>query len=165
MSYPSKSYKVHPMFRVLYSSIFDVLNRNKTTFLDYYLDKAIGKEERQRLSQFDYNDLIVEMLNQMEDALFTTNYDDFSLNIYLDRRTEMLRKAYKNTLNTPENLISTNFRISPTTIRQVTEMKHETLGNVIELAILYYAIRLPELDFELMFNVYIRNVESGKFFV
>lgn len=165
MSYPSKSYKVHPMFRVLYSSIFEVLNRNKSPFLDYYLDKAVGEKERQRLSQFEYNDLIVEMINQMQDALSKTNYDDFSLTIILDRRTEMLRKAYKKTLNTPENLTPTNFRIPPATIRQVTEMKHETLGNVIELATLYYAIRLPELDFELMFDVYVRYLESGKLFI
>jgi len=165
MSYPSKSYKVHPMFRVLYSSIYEVLNRNKSPLLDYYLDKAVGEVERHRLSQFDYNDLIIEMINQMDDALSKTNYDDLSLTIFMDRRTEMLRKAYRDTQNTPENLTPTNFRVPPATIHQVSKMKHETLGNVIELATLNYAIHLPEIDFELMFIVYQRNLESGKFFV
>lgn len=164
MSYPPKSYKVHPLFQVLYYSIFEVLNQSKPHLLDYYLDKAVGKDERIRLSRFGFNELFIDMVNQFEKALQENDYDELILKIDMNERTSKLRKAYVNTPFTPEILTANHFRIPPATIRQVQVLKRETLREVVEQSTLFYMTLLTETEFELVYEVFERYLDSRKLF-
>ncbi|MDI3236414.1 hypothetical protein QK289_15470 [Exiguobacterium antarcticum] len=164
MSYPPKSYKVNPLFQVLYYSIYEVLNQNKPHILEYSLDKVVGKDERIRLSRFGFNELFIDMVNQFEKALQEDEYDEVILRIDMNERTSKLRKAYVNTPFTPEILTANHFRIPPTTIRQVQKLKRETLREVVEQSTLHYVTLLTEMEYKLVCEVFDRYLVSGRLF-
>ncbi|MDI3236482.1 hypothetical protein QK289_15830 [Exiguobacterium antarcticum] len=164
MVYPPKTYKVHPLFQVVYYSIFEVLNQNKPHLLDYYLNKVVGEKERINLSRFGFNDLFMDMVDQFEKALQENEYDDLILKIDMNERTSKLRKAYFNKPLTPDILTALHFRIPPATIRQVQGLKRETLKEVVEQSTLQYLTLLTEAEFKLVDEVFERYLESGKLF-
>ncbi|QZY88634.1 hypothetical protein [Exiguobacterium acetylicum] len=164
MSYPPKSYKIRPLYLVQFHSIYEVLNKNKPYLVDYYLDREIGRDGRIHLSRFSFNELFIDMINQLENALQKNDYDDLLLKIGMNERTSKLSKIYNNMPSTPTKLTPCQFRISNDTILQVKELKRETLGEVVEQSISHYLTLLTEIEWQLVNEVFKRFLTSGKLF-
>lgn len=164
MSYSPKSYKIRPLFLVQFHSIYEVLNKNKSYLVDYYLDREIGEDKRIHLSRFGFNELFIDMINQFEKALQKYEFDDLTLKIGMNERTSNLSKMYNNTPSTPSNLTACQFRISNDIILQVRSLKRETLGEVVEQSISHYLTLLNDIEFELVNEVFKRFLISRKLF-
>lgn len=149
VTHPSKTFKIHPMFRMLYQSSIDVVSDEKSPLTKALLEKEIGKEKLKELQKFDFNELIVHMINELKSKVQETSYDDVTVDIRLHERYFQLQEIYKRK-NNSNNLIMLSFRIPDYVIDEVYKLKKTTLGEVIELAIGLYVTTCEELIYDLI---------------
>lgn len=147
MAYPSKTFKVNPMYRMIYHSCIDVVSENKTPLTEALLEKEIGRDNVLALQLYEFNDLIEKMIYDLKKELSTTSYDDILHYIRThDRYIQMLR-VYR-TKNTSNNLVMFSVRIPKVIIDEVYMLKRTTLGEVIELSIGLYFVNCSETIFK-----------------
>lgn len=144
--FPSKTFKVNPMFRMMYHSCIDVVSEKKTPLTEALLEKEIGKDNVLALQLYEFNDLIEKMIYDLKKELNTSSYDDVLHYVRThDRYIEMLR-AYQ-TKNTINNLVMFSVRIPQVIVEEVYKLKRTTLGEVIELSIGLYIVTCSDTIF------------------
>lgn len=139
---------------MLYLSSIDVLNVNKSPLTKALLSKSYGHESIEKLNQFDFNELIVQMISDLKKAINESSYEDVAFQVRSDPRMLLFWKFFKN-LQTSTNLKGLAFRISPSDIHEIKIMKRNTYGEVIELAIGLYIINCELEVFELIYQSFI----------
>ncbi|MEK5105044.1 hypothetical protein MKX83_24185 [Cytobacillus sp. FSL M8-0252] len=149
MTFPSKTYKVFPLYRILYEACIDVVNDEKSNLLKALLKKTIGIQDAKALDCFDFNKLIQKMIDDLDKELTTNSYDDVKVKITVHPRMITVRKVFNHTKRT-HVLKNISFRIPKSTITKINSLKSTTLGEVIELAIGLFVINCDEQVYELI---------------
>jgi superfamily I DNA/RNA helicase len=148
--YPTKVYKTHPIFRMLYLCCIDVLSANKSPLTKALLSKQYSKESVAKLKQYEFNQLIIEMVSELKEAISIASYDDVAIRVRSNPRMLTIRTHFKS-LNTSSNLARLAFRIPPKVIDEIQAMKKSTYGEVVELAIGLYVITCDQQTFDLTY--------------
>lgn len=154
MTNTSKTYKIQLFHRILYSCSFDVLNVSKSPLLKAYLIKELGSKEAAKLDIYPYHELMEHMIMELKKEVEKSSYFDVSSRIRFHERYLKLRDAAKQR-KIPNELVIANFRIHSTFVKEVTRLKTNTLGEVIEQAIALHAITCDEKTFELIYFAFI----------
>ncbi|NUH84762.1 hypothetical protein HUN92_13635 [Bacillus firmus] len=149
MTFPSKTYKVFPLYRLLYEACIDVVNEQKSHLMKALLKKTIGPEKAEALNCYDFNELIEKMIDDFETELNNTSYDDIKIKVAVHPRMTNIRKHF-NKIKKSHVLTNISFRISKSSIEKINNLKQNTLGEVIELAIGLYIINCDEQIYELI---------------
>lgn len=149
MLYPSKTFKVNPFYRMLYETIFDVVNQDKSPLLKALLKESFGNQKTLSLDQFDFNELIETMIINLEKELSNFDYEDIQLKINIHPRTVAIRKEFHKAKR-KSMLTNISFRISKDTVQKIHKLKQNTLGEVIELAIGLFILSCDDLIFDLI---------------
>ena len=150
MNFPSKTFKIHPMFRMLFHCCIDVVSEEKSPLTQALLEKEIGVERANKLRQHEFNHLFAHMVKKFSKAISESSYDDISFQIRFDERYAKLIESFRRK-QTSTNLTMISFRIPDTVINEVRAMKRTKLGEVVELAIAWYALQCDELTFDLIY--------------
>lgn len=148
--YPSKTYKTHPIFRMVYMCCIDVLSANKTPLTKGLLVKLYGQDFVDQINQYEYNELIVEMISELKIAISENSYEEVAFIVRTNPRMQTIRASFKE-MNLSSNLARLAFRISPAVIDEIHNIKRSTYGEVVELAIGLYIIRCEEKIFDLTY--------------
>lgn len=161
MSYPTKTYKVHPFYKVLFDSIFEVLNNQKSPFLEWIMDKHLGNDAKESLSQFNYNGLFIDMIHGLESRLNDASFDDLTFNLKTKRRFVELMGAYRSDPRLPQTQTIFTVRISNEEVGRVHHLKNGyLLKDVVQYAILNYMYELDEGTYELVKNTFMTAIEQ-----
>ncbi len=150
MLYPTKVFKTHPIFKMLYMSCIDVLSTNKSPLTKALLSNQYSQESIDKLKQYEFNQLIIDMVSELKAAIEMTSYEDVSIRVRTDARMKMIREHFKS-LNTSSNLARLAFRVAPEVIDEIQAMKKSTYGEVVELAIGLYVITCDQQTFDLTY--------------
>lgn len=161
MSYPTKTYKVHPFYKMLFDSIFEVLNNQKSPFLEWIMDKHLGTDVTRTLSQHNYNGLFIDMVNGFEQQLHHKQFDELTFDMKTKNRFVELMGAYRSNPRLPQNLTIFTVRISSEEVERVHRLKNGyLLKEVVHYAILNYLYELDELTYELVKNTFRKAIEN-----
>lgn len=148
INYPSKTFKISPMYKLLYHSCFDAVNLNKTPLLQALIAKDIGEIEAQSLNLYDFNGLFQSMILHLKESLNDNLYREISNKVNLHNRFKVLNDIYNSKNVKNNNLVMMSFRIPDYFIEEIYKIKIETLGDVVELAIGYFLITCDDQTFE-----------------
>ncbi|MEK6190598.1 MAG: hypothetical protein N2A99_06380 [Carnobacterium alterfunditum] len=149
MTNSSKSYKVQLFYRILYSCSFDVLNKNKSPLLQAFLQKELGIEKASSLNCFHYSELIEQMITDFSGNVSTSDYLDVAIKIRFNERYLTLRNIAKEKEISTEQII-VNFRMGKEYVKDIYQIRHTTLGDVIEKSIALYVVSCDEITYELI---------------
>ncbi|CAI6330754.1 hypothetical protein [Bacillus subtilis] len=158
MTFPSKSFKVFPLYRILYEACIDVVGKEKSTLLKVLLRKFIGIKEANSLNRYDFNELIAEMIDNLEKEIEKSSYEEVKMNTHTNERMINIRKHYHKQPRTSA-LTHISFRISKETISKIKLLKTTTLGEVIELAIANYIVSTEKQVYDLIYLTFINSEE------
>ncbi|MGG1021164.1 hypothetical protein ABE151_17555 [Bacillus paralicheniformis] len=149
MTYPSKTYKVFPLYRILFDCCIDVVREDKSTLLKVLLRKFLGIKKAQTLNRYQYNEFAQEIVEQLEREISKTSYDDVKFKVATNQRMVDIRRRY-NRISRTNELTTIHFRVPKETILKIRSLKNTTLGEVVELAIGNYIITCEEHVYELI---------------
>lgn len=149
MNYPSKTFKIRPMYRMLYQSSIDVLSQDKSPLTIALLEKEVGIDKLNELQQFEFNDLIEKMIYDLKKEVFEASYEDVEFFVNHHDRLLIIKELFKQKHITSEKTIL-SFRIPEIIVEEVYKLKKRMLGDVVELAIGLYTCRCDEITFELI---------------
>lgn len=149
MSYPSKTFKVRPLYKVLYQSCIDVLNKQKTPLMRALLREQIGISNYEKTFRFDFNELISYMVDNLKNELLKKNYEELDIEIRTNPRFKKIRDLFDQKA-VSNNLVMISFRIPDSLIKQIYSLKLNNLGNVIEMSIGLFLIQCEEVIFNLI---------------
>lgn len=161
MSYPTKTYKVKPFYKVAFDSIFDVLSNQKSPFLEWIMDKHFGTETTNALSQHNFNGLFIEMIQSLEVALEETDFENLSNQLKSHSKFIELYSKYPDTSYLRNGQTIFTVRISNQEISRVQGLKHGySLKDVVQLAILNYLVNLDDSTYELVKETFFKSIEN-----
>ncbi|MED5094547.1 hypothetical protein [Bacillus safensis] len=149
MTYPSKTYKVFPLYRILFECCIEVVREDKSKLLNILLQKFLGEKVANSLNLYQYNEFVVKIIDELERNIHQTSYDHVKFNIATSQRMIEIRQFYNLTQRDSE-LTRVSFRIPKETINKVQHLKTYTLGEVIELAVGNYITTCDDHIFELI---------------
>ena len=149
MVQPSKSYKIHTFYRILYSCTFDVLNDTKSPLLKAFLNRELGHELAADLDAYSFSGLLEIMVERLKNAIEETDYVTVATNTRFHERYFALREIAKDKADMNEQS-RVHFRINKETIHLISILKRTTRREVIELAIVLFVINCDQKTFDLI---------------
>ena len=126
MLHPTKVFKTHPIFRMLYLSCIDVLSANKSPLTKALLYNQYSIESVEKLKKYEFNQLIIDMVSELKTAIDNTSYEDVAIQVRTNERMKDIREHFK-TLNTSTNLARLAFRIPPEIIDEIQGMRKSNI--------------------------------------
>lgn len=145
MSYPTKTYKVHPFYKTLFDCVFEVMNAQKSPFLEWMMDKHLGTGTKEKLARFNYNGLFINMIRELEEKLKQKDFDELSFKLRTGNRFIELMGAYQESPNASRNQVIFTVRVSDSVVSEVVSLKKGyKLKDVVHLAMLNYVEELDE---------------------
>jgi hypothetical protein len=160
MTLPPKVYKILPSYRVLYEICIDILKEEKSTFTYALLKKMLGIQKTKELSQYDFNELIEVMINNLEKEINETSYLKVENKIKTNSRLKEISLIFENICINDSKRTYITFRISESLIEKIQNLKYNYIGEVIELAIGLFIIQLEQEIFELILLT-LEHYEAG----
>lgn len=149
MTYPSKTFKIKHLFRMLYQSSIDVVSQDKSPLTKALLLKEVGKEKVVELQQFEFNELIEKMTYDLKNEIRKESFVDVNSFVRSHERMLIIKELYKQKKITPHMSIL-SFRIPDVIVEEIYKLKITTLGDVVELAIGLFICRCDNITFELI---------------
>jgi len=149
MSYPSKTFKIRPMYRMLYQSSIDVVSQDKSPLTVALLEKEIGKEKLKELHQYEFNELIEKMIYELKKEVLEASFEDVAFYVRHHDRLLIIREIFINK-NIPSDPVILSFRIPDFIVEEVYKLKKRTLGEVVEIAISLFICRCDDITFDLI---------------
>jgi hypothetical protein len=149
MTYSSKTFKIKPMYRMLYQSCIDVVGQDKSPLMTALLEKEIGYEKALSLQLYDFNELFEKMVFSLKKEVYEGSYDDVEFFIHHHDRVLIVKEIFEAKL-VPSNMTILSFRIPEVIVEEIHKLKRTTLGDVVELAIGLYLCRCDDVTFNLI---------------
>lgn len=160
MSYPTKTYKVHPFYKVLFDSVFDVLSNQKSPFLEWIMDRHLGTDAKESLSQYSYNELFIDMIRRLETRLREVTLEDLSFELKTKGRFIELMGAYRDNPYLPTTLTIFTVRISNEEVQRVSQIKNGyLLKEVVQIAFINYLSELDDDVYTLVKQTFLKAIE------
>lgn len=148
LSYDPRPYKIRHFYRTLYDCSISVMSKSKNSFTNALLIEQIGLEQTANLSRFHFNELIETMINELKNEIEKTSIDDVKVLVFSSERTGELQSVYGKKYENSFTLQTITFRIPKHVVSDIRTIKSDRLGETIELAILYYLIKLDDLAYQ-----------------
>lgn len=152
MMYSSKSIKLNFFCRKLYEHTFNVLDINKPILSTLFIVQNFGEEYEKPLARYMYNELFVEMIQDME-KYTPAQVLELKQEISKTQRLTELKKIFDldNSKNPRANL---SFRIPVKVKDNVKKIKEssgiQTISEVCELAIMNFVNKIDEAAFNII---------------
>ncbi|MEQ2529117.1 hypothetical protein WMO40_20800 [Bacillaceae bacterium CLA-AA-H227] len=148
--YPSKTYKVRPLYSVLYQVCSELLSDKKNILLKSLLIQQLGVDRTQELSLFSFNQLITKMVHDLKGNLDRSSYPEVKDNVFNQDRFKTILKEFTDLHGPSSVLTHITFRVEEEVVNTIAALKHKTLGDVIELAIANYIVSCEDDIYKLI---------------
>ncbi|MFS0783380.1 hypothetical protein [Bacillus sp. 1P06AnD] len=147
MNYPSKTFKIQAKYKKLFQVCLDVVSRDKSELTSALLKEKIGLVNFNLLPTYDFNELISTMIYNLKILVDKSSYNEVKSFIqHHEKVSEIL--PYLSSIS--NHLTGLHVRVSNDISKIVYQLKKETLGEVIELAILWFVIQSSKETYNLI---------------